>query len=271
MSTPNDNRSHGYKQLDILRTLGEKSILTIYTYIVCKFHLTKYVTHTYTDNSSFIYKFIFNHMKNKKKLWLSVVIITAVAAAAIGGSYAFFTAQRTAAQNKFASGTLDLSVTGNNNVVNEPFVVENLGENANISGTKTWTIKNTGTLPGRLLVRLNNVVNEENGCNDQEKGTEPNCDQDNEGELGGVITANVALDGVDKVSSTLATSQQSKIGDDWNALEPIIIPANGEKTVTIHWATSETGYGNEVQSDSIKFDSVFRLIQLINGPTPINR
>ena len=154
--------------------------------------------------------------------------------------------------------------------MNEPFVVENIGENGNISGSKTWTIKNTGTLPGRLLVKLANVVNDENGCNDQEKTTEPSCDQDTLGELGGVITANVALDGEDKVSSTLATAQQNKIGDDWNALEPIIIPAGGEKTVNIHWATPESAYGNEIQSDSVKFDTTFRLIQVISGPTPTN-
>lgn len=211
-------------------------------------------------------------MKNKKNVWISLMLITLIGGGAAVGTFAYFTAQRTAAVNKFQVGTLDMSVTGNNSVANEPFVVENIGENGNISGTKTWTVKNIGSLPGRLQVRLNNVVNEENGCNDQEKVVEPNCDDPaKEGDLGPVINAIVALDGVDKVSSTLATNQQSKIGDDWNALDPVIIPAGGQKTVTIHWATPETAYGNEIQSDSVKFDTGFRLIQLINGPTPANR
>jgi len=161
-----------------------------------------------------------------------------------------------------------------NGIVNEPFVIVNMGDNANISGTKTWTVKNTGSLPGRLLVRLQNVVNKENDCNDQEAATEPTCADDTEGELGGVINLNVALDGVDKVSSTLATIDQSKIGKDWNALAPIILQPKGTTgdttTITAHWATPESAYGNEIQSDSLEYDMQFRLIQLVNGPTPVN-
>lgn len=201
-------------------------------------------------------------MKNKKNIWLSTSIIVLVLGAAVGGTYAYLTAQRTTSQNKFAAGTLDLSVTGNNNVANEPFVIENIGENGDISGTKTWTVKNTGTLPGRLMVKLSGVANEENGCNDQEKDAEPNCDADNNGELGGVVTANVGLDGVDKVSSLLTTALQDKIGTDWDGLSIVTVAPGAQKTVTIHWNTPGSAYGNEVQSDSVKFDVVFRLNQL---------
>lgn len=200
---------------------------------------------------------------------MSVSIIVAVIAAGIAGTYAYFTARRTVSTNRFTAGTLDLNVTSNGQV-NEPFVIENIGENGDISGSKTWTVRNTGSLPGRLLVRLQSVVNEENGCNDPEKETEPVCESDTEGELGGVITANVSLDGTDQVSSTLATSQQAKVGTDWNALTPIILQPNQTRTMGINWATSEDAYGNEIQSDSVKFDAVFRLIQQINGPTPTN-
>lgn len=204
-----------------------------------------------------------------KKLLLSIGLIVVVTAVAGAGAFAFFTAQRTTSANKFTAGTLDMDVTANGNKL-EPFVIENMGDNANISGTKTWKVKNTGTLPGRLLVRLQGVSNKENACNDQEKAAEAACDQDNQGELGGVITLNVGLDGVDKVSSTLATANQSKIGNDWNALTPIVMQPNEERNITAHWATDETGYGNEIQSDSVDFDVNFRLTQLINGPTPAN-
>jgi hypothetical protein len=146
-----------------------------------------------------------------------------------------------------------------------------MGDNANISGSKTWTIKNTGTLPGRLLLRLQNVSNQENSCNDQEKAAEAGCEANNEGELGAVIDLKVDLDGQEKVSSTLATANQSKIGLDWNALTPIIVAPGQEKTVTAHWAADENAYGNEVQSDSVQFDMNFRLIQQISGPTPANQ
>lgn len=208
-------------------------------------------------------------MDNKKKLYLSVAIATLTLGAAVAGTYAYFTAQRTVTASKFTTGTLDMNVDSNGNLL-EPFVIENMGENGNISGTKTWTVRNTGTLPGKLLVRLQGVDNKENGCNDQEKAAELNCEADNLGELGNVVNLKVALDGADKVESTLATANEAKIGQDWNALTPIIVNAGESKTITAHWAADENSYGNEVQSDSVGFDMNFRLIQMIAGPTPTN-
>ena len=188
-----------------------------------------------------------------------------------GAAFAYFTAQRTTSANKFTAGTLDLDVSANGNKL-EPFVVENMGQNANISGSKTWKVKNTGTLPGKLLIRLQNVSNKENGCNDQEKVADPNCEELNkQGDLGNVVNLKISLDGSDVVASTLATDQQSKIGNDWNALTPVVMQPNEERTIIAHWATDETQYGNEIQSDSVDFDVNFRLIQLINGPTPVNQ
>jgi len=118
-------------------------------------------------------------MDKQKKMFIGVIIIAAVAAATISGVLAYFFATRTITASKFATGTLDLNVASNGNAL-EPFVIENMGDNANISGSKTWTIKNTGTLPGRLLLRLQNVSNQENSCNDQEKAAEAGCEADNE-------------------------------------------------------------------------------------------
>jgi predicted ribosomally synthesized peptide with SipW-like signal peptide len=204
------------------------------------------------------------------KVGYSIAAIVVVGSLAAGGTYAYFTATRTTSANRFAAGTLDLDVAANGNKL-EPFVIENLGDNANISGTKTWTIKNTGSLPGRLLVRLQNVINTENGCNDQEKAADPTCEAPGkQGDLGNVITLNVALDGTDLVSSTLATNQQSKVGTDWSALPFIILQAGEERTVTAHWAADENSYGNEIQGDDVQFDMNFRLIQQINGAAPEN-
>jgi len=209
-------------------------------------------------------------MKKNKKLLIGILLIAFFSVFALSPPVAFFTARRTVSSSKFTMGTLDLDVASNGQKL-EPFVIDNIGENGNISGTKTWTVKNTGTLPGRLLIRLQNVVNEENGCNDQEKLAEPNCEADNEGEMGAVIPIKVALDGVEKVQSTLATADQAKIGNDWNALPPVIIDPGQQKTITISWNVNEDQYGNEIQSDSVEFDVDFRLIQLINGPTVTNQ
>ena len=205
-----------------------------------------------------------------KKVWYSIVMIVIVAGLAIAGTYAYFTATRTTSANRFTAGTLDLDVIANGNKL-EPFVIENMGDNANISGEKTWTIKNTGTLPGRLLVRLQNVVNTENDCNDQEVAAEPNCGiEGDEGDLGAAITLNIALDGVDQVQSTLATDQEAKIGTDWGVLPEIVLAAGEERAVKAYWAADEASYGNEIQSDDTQFDVNFRLIQLINGEAPAN-
>jgi len=210
-------------------------------------------------------------MKNMstKKVLISILVLLGLGVGVAAGTYAYFTATRTTTANRFAAGTIDLNVLSNGAAA-ESFVLENLGENGNISGSKVWTVKNVGTLPARLLVRLKNVVNDENGCNDPETEAEPNCAADNLGELGAVVNANVSLDGTDVVSTTLATAQQGKVGTDWNALTPIIMQPGEERTVGMNWATDENAYGNEVQSDSVGFDIEFRLIQQISGPSPTN-
>lgn len=205
-----------------------------------------------------------------KKIWYSISLIALVIGLAGVGTYAYFTANRTTSANRFAAGTLDLDVSSNGIKI-EPFIIENMGDNANISGTKTYTIKNTGTLPGRLLVRLQNVVNAENGCNDQEKVADPTCEEPGkEGDLGNAILLKVALDGVDQVESTLATDQMTKIGADWADLSEIVLQADEEREITVYWSADETSYGNEIQSDDVQFDVNFRLIQLINGEAPSN-
>ena len=71
--------------------------------------------------------------------------------------------------------------------------------------------------------------------------------------------------------STLATAKINDLGKTWNDdVPPVIMQPNEVRKITMRWDTPETAYGNEVQSDSIQFDTVFRLIQLINGPTPSN-
>lgn len=210
-------------------------------------------------------------MQKQQQIILGVIIISVVISAAIAGTTAYLLARRTVSTSKFTAGTLDLDVADGVNKL-QPFVIANMGTDANIGGTKTWTVKNTGSLPGRLLLRLQNVVNTEGTCNDQEKLIEPACEANTEGELGAVINLKIDVDNtIDVVSSTLATTNQTKIGTDWMALTPIItINANESKTITAHWAAGENAYGNEVQDDSVSFDMDFRLVQQITGPAPSN-
>lgn len=197
----------------------------------------------------------------KKKNWLlSFLLIIVTVIIAVSGTTAYFTAQKTSNANKFAIGTLDLDISSATGKL-EPINIGALGTEANIQGEKVWTVKNTGTLPGRLLVKLANVKNLENGCNGPEKEAEANCETDNTGELGKIITVKVLLDGSQKAQSTLAEDQSEEIEKQWNNLTPVILNPGESKTLAVNWSANDTDYGNEVQSDSVEFDLDFRLIQ----------
>ncbi len=207
-------------------------------------------------------------LKTKKSLIITILV--ALVAAGIAGTGAYFLALRTVQQSQFQVGTLDLSVDSNGNVL-EPFVLTNLGEQGNISGSKTWTVRNTGTLPGVLRVSLQNLQNLENGCNDQEKAVEPNCENDNIGELGAKINLKVSVDGQEKFTTTLGPGDEDNLGNLWDQINPAIVMQPGDShDITFSWNLPEDQYGNEIQSDSVKFDVNFRLVQQISGPTPTN-
>ena len=197
---------------------------------------------------------------NRRSVFLGTVIVISAASGLLGGSFAYFSAQRTLSQSRFAAGTLDLNVQSNGQSL-EPITINNVGAEPNITGSKVWQVKNTGTLPGRLMLQLQNVSNKENGCNDQEKQIEPNCETNTEGDLGKAITLTVSMDGEQKAFSTLATEESTKMGTDWDALSPVILQPGQEVVLTASWSALESNYGNEVQSDSVNFDMDFRLVQ----------
>jgi spore coat-associated protein N len=207
--------------------------------------------------------------KSKKQLMLSLALVGVVATSASIGTYAYFTATRTTQNNTFTAGTLDLNVNSNGTAL-EPFVIDNMGQNGTIGGDKTWNVKNTGSLPGRFYLRIQNLSNTENGCNDQEASIEPSCASNNEGELGDVVNLKVSVDGAEVASSTLATSEMATIGTKWSSYPSIIIQPNETKTVRALWSADESSYDNRIQSDAVKFDMNFRLIQNINGQQPAN-
>lgn len=159
----------------------------------------------------------------------------------------------------------------NQEAVNQPqetssqgidYQLDNLGVNANFSGRKTWLVRNNQNESGRLLLGLSDLINLENGCNDQEKSVDKNCQKlKDKGELGGKIKLIIALDGIDKVNSFLLENQQSKISKDWNKLPAVIIRPYQSRLVTAYWSVGENDYGNEIQSDSVEFNLNFRMVK----------
>ena len=74
----------------------------------------------------------------------------------------------------------------------------------------------------------------------------------------------VLLDDVLVATSDLQTANQAAIGTTWEGLSAVVIPAGGSATVTMQWATVQENYGNEIQSDSLTFDTVFDLVQILS-------
>ncbi len=140
--------------------------------------------------------------------------------------------------------------------------LDNLGVNGNFSGRKTWLVRNNQNQSGRLLLGLSDLINLENGCNDQEKSVDKNCQKlKDKGELGGKIKLVIALDGIDKVSSYLLENQQNKISKDWNKLPAVVIRPHQSRLVTAYWSVGENDYGNEIQGDSVEFNLNFRMVK----------
>ena len=199
----------------------------------------------------------------KPKIFLSILII----ASAIGGTFlatrAYFRATGTAAGSKITTGTLDMTVDGKQSSAIENFIADNIGAVGDVTGSKTWTVNNTGTLPGRLYFRIQDVVNSENGCNQPEGLVDTTCDNPGsaQGELGKALKFNVYLDGVLVKLTDLDAANQDVIKTTWNALPKVMIPAGGSKTIKIEYLAGETDYGNEVQSDSVSFNTRFDLVQ----------
>ncbi|MDA1316770.1 MAG: TasA family protein [bacterium] len=193
--------------------------------------------------------------------WVNLLLVIGSLSAGIVGSYAYFTATQSNQNNFFSAGTLDLSVTGDNNQVNEPISIENLGASPEIQGLKTWEIENTGSLSGRLMIEANNVKNKENGCNDQEINAEPRCDADTVGELGSVVNMTVLLNDTFIMNSTLGADEEYDLGEKWEALDPVIMEPNETLNLTMKWDVDPETYGNEIQSDSLSFDIKFQLTQ----------
>lgn len=197
----------------------------------------------------------------KKKIIISALIITAIAGTGFAATRAFFNARVKSTNSSFTVGTLDLSVDGKQEGIDN-IVVAGIGESGDIAGGKTWTVKNIGSLPGKLYFKIDQLSNVENGCNRAEKTTETTCESDNVGELGNVLNATILVNGTEVVNSKLANTNQEDYATAWNTKPAVIIPAGGEATITMNWNAGENDYSNEIQSDSLTFDTIFDLVQI---------
>ena len=199
----------------------------------------------------------------------SLFIFSFVGVVGLLATQALYIDRETSQAANFVVGTLDMAVSGPGSQAVENLSVLGVGGKNVISGKKTWSIKNVGTLPGVFSMGLKNMQNLENGCNEPEAQEDPTCDNpgSGQGELGERILTSVWLkQGSEErkiFSSDLSTVHAEAYRNYWQENAGILIVPPGETIqLTLDWNAQEDQLTNIVQGDSLRFDVVFDLKQL---------
>jgi hypothetical protein len=211
-------------------------------------------------------------MKKMKTLVIAALVV-GLGTTGYLGSRALFSDVETSADNTFAVGTLDMSVGGANGTAFDSINISNVGVDGTVTGTKTWVVTNSGSVPGNLTFQVNDIKNYENGCNEPEAIVDANCDptvadDGTIGEFGAELAVTVSLNtgaGFNNViSSTMANASQSQYATQWNLnAGTVTVPAGGSVSIKMDWANDPLTYGNEIQSDSLEYGLQFDLLQVV--------
>lgn len=211
-------------------------------------------------------------MRSSRPSLQTLLIVFMIAFLGIATTQALFRDVEQSQKGVFVLGTLELDVMDPDGGEAQSIVVEKLGSGEVVSGSKTWLIKNVGSLPGRFSLSLQNLKNLENGCNEPELLVDTTCNDpgEGEGELGQQITANFLLlenNKLIELGTLMMNNTAAQSLDEMFNRRPqkIVIPAGKSVKLTLDWDTSQASYGNEAQSDSVAFDLVFDLEQVVAG------
>jgi predicted ribosomally synthesized peptide with SipW-like signal peptide len=211
------------------------------------------------------------------KILLSLSVIAAVAAIAIGGTVAYLTDTETSQGNTFIAGTLNLKV-GDDDPTSVKIELPDM-KPGDAGNAANWLVKNTGSIAGKLTIAVGAITNNENECKEPEGD---NTCNPTEGELGANLKVAFWMD-VDKSGNWSSgdyylKSDGSKVSYNNESALPSaaydILNNYGGKTWT-NVQTNITGEagnfrveynlpgdtGNIIQSDSAVFDITFTLNQ----------
>jgi predicted ribosomally synthesized peptide with SipW-like signal peptide len=201
-----------------------------------------------------------------KKILISLCIIGAVAAIAVGGTIAYYNDTETSSGNIFTAGTLNLQV-GDSDPTGWNFQIGDIKPGD--SGFQEVILQNTGSLDGYLHITFANLINDEMGCTEPEgqpEGIDITCENPgpNQGELAQNLDVLIYLDEDTSGTFTLGTDTliyQGKVkgvlqGDIFNYL----LAKSVSKKFRIEWKV-DSSVGNIVQSDKTGYDIVFELTQ----------
>ncbi|MCX6759560.1 MAG: TasA family protein [Candidatus Nealsonbacteria bacterium] len=197
-----------------------------------------------------------------KKIIISLCVIGAVAAIAVGGTIAYFSDVETSTGNTFTAGTLNLTLDDHDgdNVVK--FTVTNA--NPGQSGVGTWKLVNAGSLAG--YVDLESIT----ATDTEELNPESETNKVEPGDLSanmdvvlfwddGAGTGGVAGDGIQNgTEATIYSGKLSGIATNYNANYSLL--ASATTYVTMTWSVG-TGVGNDIQGDKTVLGITFELGQ----------
>jgi spore coat-associated protein N len=192
-----------------------------------------------------------------KKILVSLSVIGAVAAIAIGGTIAYFSDTETSTGNTFTAGTLDLIVKANGQDINGGAIFNPSDVKPGDSGTKGITLKSDNNdACGYAVVTLNSDI--DNTCVEPEVGvdadgcttvcTTPGC-ATTDGELNDYMNFTIFDDvngnGVQDAGEADIITDNFTSGGTWSIGQ---LNGNQEYKYGIKWNLPTT-VGNDAQSD----------------------
>lgn len=200
-----------------------------------------------------------------------MLIIVTVAAFASTATTAYFSDTETSTGNTFAAGTLDLKVDNEDDskIVRVTLNDMKPGDTAQYQ----WTWKNSGTIDGRPWLEVVNVADDDNGLLEPEKA---DGDSEEEGELSQYLMMKLNAPGntgyaYPNQPQCLDSGSQCPLNvwDDyvqigqspWEVWQTIAAGATSAPMVLEFELPSSVG--NIVQSDTVTFDLVFHLDQVM--------
>ena len=194
------------------------------------------------------------------------------------GAFAYFSDTETSTGNTFTAGTLDLvvvttgacsdvgkiTVNEQGDGLNDSVVFANLAPGD--SGSITWTITNTGSLPGDVMIHRT-MTNDVDGVNTEpEMAIEPGATASTPGELDDNmwLSSTVTIDGTTTFTPTPYENWmwlEGTYGPDQFDNLPKPLPAGSVLVVTYNWSI-DSGVGNIIQGDTFTLNLEMTLSQI---------
>jgi len=207
-------------------------------------------------------------MKKILGLTISALLIMCVVG---GGTWAYFSDTETSLGNTWTAGTLNLVDVISGMAVNTDIIVTEQGDGLNdkvvfgsvtplvpgSSGTITWTLSNTGNLPGLLTMVATTTFDQGGAPNEPEAAAET--------ALGGVkgldtgVMVWVTRGGVEVFGTAAIPVAMSGLAA-FLSSQSQSIAGGGSLVYVLHWQIP-TAVGNEIQGDSATLNITFALTQ----------